>query len=65
MKDCLKDEQGQTSSMRIMSFVALTVAIGLSFAGPVFGTPVDTNLVFYWIIGAFAPKAVQKFAEKK
>ena len=65
MKDCIKDAEGQTSTMRIMSFIALAVAIGLSFAGVVTGTAVDTNLVFYWIIGAFAPKAVQKFAERK
>ena len=65
IKECLSDENKQVSSMRVMSFIALATAIGLSFAGVVTGTAVDTNLIFYWIIGAFAPKAVSKFAERK
>ena len=65
IRECLSDDKKQVSSMRVMSFIALATAIGLSFAGVITGTPVDSNLVFYWIIGAFAPKAISKFAERK
>ena len=62
----LKDDKGNPSSMRIMSISALAVAAGLAFI-PVFfkEAEVDHMLVLYFLTAAFAPKAVQKFAEKK
>jgi len=57
------------SSMRLMTFTALIVAIALSFMLMGYhtkGNPIDLNALWFvsiWIVGAFAPKAVQKFAE--
>ena len=53
--------------MRLMSMLALLVAGGLAFV-EVFGWGSgsgNTELVLYFLVAAFAPKAVQKFAEIK
>ena len=53
--------------MRLMSMLALVVAAGLAFV-EAFGwgsAESKTELVLYFLVAAFAPKAVQKFAEKK
>ena len=65
-KGMFTDNEGNFSSMRVMSFIALFVAIGLAFA-PFFieNCPRDNLHVLYFITAAFAPKAVQKFAEQK
>ena len=65
MNGCLKDQQGQTSTMRVMCFIALLTAIGLSTAGLVLGTPVDSDVIMWFLIGAFGGKAGQKFGESK
>ena len=65
-KSWLTDNQGSPSSMRLMSVLALLIAGGLA-AIEVFGWGSGegkTELVLYFLIAAFAPKAVQKFAEK-
>ena len=65
-KSYLTDDQGAPSSMRLMSILALIVAAGLACV-EVFGWGTgekNTELVLYFLIAAFAPKAVQKFAEK-
>lgn len=52
--------------MRLMSLLALVVAAILATA-QVFewGSDGDkTELVLYFLLAAFAPKAIQKFAEK-
>ena len=61
----LTDNQGKLSSMRLMSWVALFAAI---IFGWVTLTQKDNqstgiNITFGFLIAAFAPKAVQKFAE--
>ena len=61
------DDQGNPSSMRLMSMTALLVAAVLVFV-ETFGWGDDggkTELVLYFLVAAFAPKAVQKFAESK
>ena len=66
-KRFLSDDQGNPSSMRLMSMLALGVAAFLATA-QVFGWGSNggqTELVLYFLVAAFAPKAVQKFAEKK
>jgi len=64
-KKYLTDDHGNPSSMRLMSMLALIVAAGLALI-QVFklGSGDDkTELVLYFLVAAFAPKAVQKFAE--
>lgn len=68
MKTGFFEEQPDVkSSMRLNSFVALCAAIAL--AGFSISTKqVDANtiaLISVFVVGAFAPKAVQKFAEQK
>ena len=66
-KSWFSDNQGNPSSMRLMSFLALLIAGGLA-AIEVFGWGSGgskTELVLYFLVAAFAPKSVQKFAEKK
>ena len=65
-KNWLSDHEGNPSSMRLMSLLALLVAAGLACV-EVFGWGSGsdkTELVLYFLVAAFAPKAVQKFAEK-
>ena len=53
--------------MRLMSMLALLIAGGLACV-EVFGWGAksgSTELVLYFLVAAFAPKAVQKFAETK
>ena len=68
-KGFLEEAPGRKSSMRAMSFVALLASI-------MFGTislllsEVDTQqtgifLTFGFLLAAFAPKALQKFAETR
>lgn len=60
-----EEKKGVYSSMRLMSFISLLAAMGLA------GLTIYTNnqdgivLSFGFLLGAFAPKAVQKFAEQK
>jgi len=54
-----QEDNGQFSSMRVMSFIALMIASILSFRG------ITYDILMIWLIAAFAPKAIQKFAERK
>ena len=66
-KGWFADDQGNPSSMRLMSMLALLVAACLAFIealGWGAGTG-KTELVLYFLVAAFAPKAVQKFAETR
>ena len=61
----MTDGDGNPSSMRLMSMLALIVAAVLACV-EVFGWGSGggrTELVLYFLVAAFAPKAVQKFAE--
>jgi len=62
-----EEAPGVRSHMRLQSFMALLAGIGI--AGFAVGTKqVDANiiaLVTMFVVAAFAPKAVQKFAENK
>ncbi len=75
----LNDDKGNPSSIRLMSMIALWAAIGFAFIGlspiwaQLFGLTVKlgetqgqvTLIVFSFLLAAFAPKALQKFAEAK
>ena len=50
-----EDHNGQLSAMRLYCFVALIVAVALSFI-----KPINFGLVVTWLTAAFAPKAIQK-----
>jgi len=67
----LTDHQGKPSSMRLASLVSLFVGVALTgliglivYQGQEPGNlSFLFNLVLVWIVGAFAPKAVQKYIE--
>lgn len=65
MKDCIKDPKGQTSTMRIMCFIALLSAVGISFVSLALGTPINDNVIMWFLTSAFIGKSSQKFAERK
>ena len=63
----LKDGNGKDSMMRLMSFLSLLFSFALT-------TIIATNnsfnyysvaVIFIFVVAAFAPKVVQKFAESK
>ena len=63
----MTDDKGNPSSMRLMSLLALLIAGGLAcvevFSWGLSGEG-KIELVLYFLVVVFAPKAVQKFAEK-
>ncbi len=71
----LTDNQGHKSSIRLMSFFALITAIifgSLSLINAHKSSNTnnnssssDVNMTFIFLVAAFAPKALQKFAETK
>ena len=61
-----EEDAGQKSMMRLMCFVALLAAVLLSFFAAL-TSQVEANmiaLVTMFLVAAFAPKAIQKYAEK-
>ena len=63
----LNDDNGSHSSMRLMSMMSLLTAI--LFGGYIIVFKIsDPNAIYIFtgfLLGAFAPKVVQKFAETK
>ena len=62
-----EEDQGVRSHMRLQSFIALMAGVGISIFAVV-TKQLDVNLialVTMFVVAAFAPKAVQKFAEIK
>lgn len=67
-KGFMQDDAGNNSAMRLMSFVSLLAAISFGMIAILADVNDSTDgvmIVFGFLIGAFAPKAVQKFAETK
>lgn len=65
----LDDDNGNPSSMRLMSVIALIASIGFGIIS-ILHTEASTNenglyVTFAFLLAAFAPKALQKFAEAK
>ena len=67
MPSYLEDDKGNPSSMRLMSMLALIIAAALAFVQEfeLGSAESKSELVLYFLVAAFAPKAVQKFAEGK
>lgn len=64
----LTDDKGHPSSMRLMSFVALSAAIAFGLIVLLHEGANALNglyLTIAFLLAAFAPKALQKFAEAK
>ncbi len=62
-----EEGDGQLSSIRLFSAVALTNAVILSWFG-ILNRIESAEIVFQilpWLIAAFVPKALQRFAEAK
>jgi hypothetical protein len=64
-KGFLEEEPGDKSAMRAMSMIALlaSVVFGALVLTAEASTTADVYVVFGFLISAFAPKALQKFAE--
>lgn len=62
-----EEDNGNKSSMRLMSFTALLASISFGLITILLeGSDSDgVYITFGFLIAAFAPKAVQKFAEQK
>ena len=62
------EDNGNVSSLRVMSFTCLIAAI-VTGCYIVYKNPVDASNGIYiftlYLVGAFCPKVVQKFAEQK
>lgn len=60
-----QEDNGNQSSMRLMSFLSLLAS--MTFAVLTFYTKYTDGIIitFGFLLGAFAPKAIQKFAEQK
>ena len=65
----LEDHNGQPSSMRLMSMIALIASIVFGFIALLHpGVSNEANALYIptlFLIAAFAPKALQKFAESR
>jgi len=63
-----EEDNGKISSMRLMSFIALIAAIIFGFLTILLKDGNASNgiyITFGFLLAAFAPKALQKFAETK
>jgi hypothetical protein len=69
-----EEDSGNKSAMRLMSMLALLTAIAfgtmnllaaIGLLGSASGGGDTITIIFGFLIAAFAPKAVQKFAETK
>lgn len=65
----LEDDQGNSSAMRLMSFIALIAAIAFGLVTILHPAAKDgvngLYITMSFLLAAFAPKALQKFAETK
>ena len=63
-----KEDNGNVSSLRVMSFTCLIAAI-MTGCYIVYKNPADASNGIYifttYLVGAFCPKVLQKFAEEK
>lgn len=60
-----QEDNGNKSSMRLMSFTALIAGIVFALLTILRASDEGIYITFGFLIAAFAPKALQKFAETK
>lgn len=60
-----KEDNGNLSSMRLMCFLALIASVLFGVLTIYTKNQDGIILTFGFLLGAFAPKAIQKFAEQK
>lgn len=65
MSNFLEEDNGNKSSMRLMSFIALLAAVIIALIGVWFDKQLAITFVEAFLAAAFIPKTVQKFAESK
>ena len=65
IRECLSNDKKQVSATRVMSFIALISAVGISAASLALSTPINDNVVMWFLMAAFGGKVGQKFAERK
>ena len=63
MGKMFEDDNGNSSSIRLMSFVSLLASIMFGTLTMYINNQDGLILTAMFIVGAFAPKVVQKFAE--
>lgn len=66
IKEIFSEANGQLSSMRVNSFIALLVAIGITVHTVLNGEQAQNfNVILLWLTAGLVPKCIQRFAEKK
>lgn len=63
MGKMFEDDNGNASSIRLMSFISLLAAIMFGILTMYHNNQDGLMLTAMFLVGAFAPKVVQKFAE--
>ena len=64
LSEFFKDDKGQLSNIRLMSFIALIVAIWLTWYAITTDTQKESfTIIATWLTAAFTPKTIQKFFE--
>ena len=67
-KGVLSEDNGNKSAMRVMCFMSLLASMGfgtITLVMPGANAVQGVYITFAFLLGAFAPKALQKFAETK
>jgi hypothetical protein len=64
LAEFLQGNNGKYSTMRAMSFIALIAAIVFGAITITSTDPDGTEITIAFLVAAFAPKAVQRFAER-
>jgi hypothetical protein len=64
LAEILQGNNGKYSTMRAMSFIALIAAIVFGAITITNNDPDGTEITIAFLVAAFAPKAVQRFAER-
>ena len=58
-------ETGAVSNIRVMSFICLCYTLFIHAYGLMYDKPLSFEVLMALLLAAFAPKVLQKFAEKK